>query len=272
MDPQEQSAVLVDDPDPEPVVSFVVDQVRTAAESVISTLAAMKAAKPKFHEDDLTGLMRMPLAASVRFLRWTVADQPPGGYSPQGNPGRRDLAIQCNGWTLAVIEAVICQDPITYQSVKDNLISHFQRLLGYFSGRLFFHLTYSYTDEPSSVLRHLKLAAESEAPPRFTYKGIIKDIEWSDSRPEGFIAEYEGPMGRLRVVFLALDMRQFAQQEAAKAAARPPAKSGTTRKTARTKRESKKCSRPPTPFSNLIPDFVISSSATERLVSRVRCA
>jgi hypothetical protein len=72
--------------DPEPFVSFVVDQVRVAAESVISALAAMKAEKPKFHEDDLTGLMRVPLAAGVRFLRWTVAEQPPGGYSPRGNP------------------------------------------------------------------------------------------------------------------------------------------------------------------------------------------
>jgi hypothetical protein len=152
MDPQDQTAILAVD-DSEPFVSFIVDQVRLAAESVISALAAMKAKKPRFHEDDLTGLVRMPLAAGIRFLRWTVAEQPPGGYSPEGNPGKRDLAIQCNGWNLAVIEAVICRDPITYQAVKDNLTSHFKRLLGYFTGALFFHLTYSYVDEPSSVLR-----------------------------------------------------------------------------------------------------------------------
>jgi hypothetical protein len=124
MDPQEQTAALMDDP--EPFVSFVVDQVRMAAESVISTLAAMKAAKPEFHEDDLTGFMRMPLAAGVRLLQWAVVDQSPGGYSPRGNPGKRDLVIQYSGWTLAVIEAVICRDPVTYQSVKDNLSSHFR--------------------------------------------------------------------------------------------------------------------------------------------------
>jgi hypothetical protein len=216
LDPQEQTAALMDDP--EPFVSFVVDQVRMAAESVNSALATMKAEKPKFHEDDLTGLIRMPLAAGVRFLRWTVAEQSPGGYSPRGNPGKRDLAIQSNGWTLAVIEAVICRGPVTYQSVKNDLTSHFQRLLGYFPGTLFFHLAYSYVDEPSSVLGHLKVAAESEAPPSFSYKGIIKNIDLTDSRPTGFIAEYEGPLGQLKVVFLVLDMRQFAQQEAAKAA------------------------------------------------------
>ena len=128
------------------------------------------------------------------------------------------LPFSVTAGTLAVIEALLCRNPVTYQSVKDDLTGHFQRLLGYFPGALFFHFTYSYVDEPSSVLRHLKLAAEREVPPGFTYKGITKDIELTDSRPPGFIAEYEGPMGRLKVVFLVLDMRQLAQREAAKAA------------------------------------------------------
>jgi hypothetical protein len=90
-------------------------------------------------------------------------------------------------------------------------------------------ITYSYIDEPSSVLRHLKLAAENEAPPPFAYKGIIEDIELTDSRPTGFTSEYEAPMGRLKVVFLVLDMRQLAQQEAAKTAGKPLTHSGTKR-------------------------------------------
>jgi hypothetical protein len=45
LDPQEQTAALMDDP--EPFVSFVVDQVRMAAESVNSALATMKVEKPE---------------------------------------------------------------------------------------------------------------------------------------------------------------------------------------------------------------------------------
>lgn len=90
------------------------------------------------------------------------------------------------------------------------------------------------------MLRHLKLAAESEAPPRFAFKGIVRDMEQlNDSRPRGFVAEYEGPEGMLKVVFLALDMRQSAQREAAKTAGQPRTKSTTKRKTARAKRGRK---------------------------------
>ena len=183
MNPEEQTAALLDVS--EPLLDFTVRQVRMAGDSVISTLAAMKAEKPNFHEDDITGFLRMPLAAGVPFLGWTIPDQSPGGYSPAGNPGKRDLIIQCHGWTLAVIEAVICRDPIDYQSVKNDLTSHFQRLLGYFPGSLFFHLTYSYVDDPASVLGQLKQIAETAAPPPFTYKGIIKDLEPSGSLPRG---------------------------------------------------------------------------------------
>jgi hypothetical protein len=202
----------------EPFNSLVIDQVRTAAENVISLLTAMNEPKPDFREDDLTGLVRMPLAASVRFLGWTVIDQSPGGFSRKGNAGRRDLVIQKSTTTLAVVEAIACRNPTTHQSVKGDLTGHFQKLLGYSPCALFFHLTYSYVDEPSKVLDHLKQVAETEAPPGFTYKGNVKDIPLRDSRPTGFIVEYRGPLGGVTVVFLVLDMRQHAQREAARLA------------------------------------------------------
>ena len=237
MDPQEQAAIVVEDA--EPFVSFIVRQVRSAAESVISALAAMKVTLPRYYEDDLTGLMRMPLSASVRFLQWDIAEQAPGGYSPLGNPGKRDLTVQNNGWILAVIEAVLCRDPVTYQSVQENLASHFRRLLGYFPGALFFHVAYSYVDDPSTVLGYLKQAAVNEVPAGYAYRGIIREIEVTDSRPGGFIAEYDGPQVPLKVVFLVLDMRQFAQREAAKSTRKSMVKR-MVKKALPTKKRSKK--------------------------------
>jgi hypothetical protein len=63
--------------------------------------------------------------------------------------------------------------------------------------------------------------------------------ELTDSRPKGFIAEYEGPLGRLKVVFLALDMSQFGQRQAAQSASRASARSKTKRKTVRKKKDRK---------------------------------
>jgi hypothetical protein len=59
--------------------------------------------------------------------------------------------------------------------------------------------------------------AEKAAPPAFAYRGL-KDILPPDSGPTGFIAEYQGPRGPVKVVFLVLDMRQQAQVDAARIA------------------------------------------------------
>jgi hypothetical protein len=42
------------------------------------------------------------------------------GYSAKGKAGGRDLVIQKNGTTLAVIEAVACRNPMTHQSMRDD--------------------------------------------------------------------------------------------------------------------------------------------------------
>jgi hypothetical protein len=72
-------------------------------------------------------------------------------------------------------------------------------------------------DDPSVVLDHLKPMAEKEAPPSFSYNRS-KDIPLTDSGPTGFVAEYQGSLGPAKVLFLVLDMRQYAQEEAARIA------------------------------------------------------
>ena len=64
-----------------------------------------------------------------------------------GNPGEPDFLLKKDNTTLAVIEAVVCAPPVSYQ----NLTQHFQKLLAYSDCRLFFHLTYA--DVPSLTSR-----------------------------------------------------------------------------------------------------------------------
>jgi hypothetical protein len=215
MDHHRQAEVLAETS--EPFESLVIEHVRAAAENVTSLVPLTRFAKTDLYEDEITALIRMQLAASVRFLKWTVSYQSPGGYSARGNAGKRDLVIEQNTSTLAVIEAIVCRRPVTYESMQGDLTSHFQKLLGYSLCPMFVNLTYSYADDPSSVLDHLKLMAENEAPGSFAYRRS-KDILPIDSGPTGFIAEYQGPRGLVKVVFLMLDMRQHAQVEAARIA------------------------------------------------------
>jgi hypothetical protein len=57
-----------------------------------------------------------------------------------------------------------------------------------------------------------------EAPAGFTYRQRV-DIHFTDYQPVGFVAQYGGESGDVKVVFLVLDMDQYPQKEAAKTAA-----------------------------------------------------
>jgi hypothetical protein len=215
LDHHRQAEVLVEAS--EPFELLVTEQVRAAAESVTSLISLTKIAKTNLYENEISALLRMPLAASIRFLGWTVSYLSPGGYSAKGNTGERDLVIEKSGSTIAVIEAIACRNPTTRKSVHDDLTGHFKKLFGYSSCAFFVYLAYSYVDNPSVVLGYLKPMAEREAPPSFSYTRS-KDIPLTDSGPTGFVVEYQGSLGPIKVLFLVLDMRQHAQEEAARIA------------------------------------------------------
>jgi hypothetical protein len=126
----------------DPFANFVVEQVRGAAASIVSLVPMMEVIKLDGCEDDLTAVIRELLLSRLDFLRWSGPDQSKGGVTPRGNPGERDLMIMRGSTILAVIEAVICCDPIHRQSVQGNLRKHFRKLLAYGTCRLFLHLTY----------------------------------------------------------------------------------------------------------------------------------
>lgn len=216
LNPIQQTAVVSIGDDP--FTAFVVEQVRGAAASIVSLVPIMEVIKLDGCEDDVTMVIRELLLSRLDFLRWSAPDQSKGGVTPKGNPGERDLMITRGSTVLAVIEAVICRNPIHRQTVQDNLRNHFRKLLAYGTCRLFFHLTYVYDQDIQGVIGQLKTSAISDAPTGYAYASLA-DIALTDSRPNGFIARYNDGQGDLQVVFLALNMGQESQKTAAAASA-----------------------------------------------------
>jgi len=212
MDHRQQAAILVEAPDP--FEKLITEQVRLAAGRVTSLAPMMTNVTIDSCEDDLSAHLREVLAAQVSYLGWTIPDQSKGGRTAKGNPGERDLLVQKSGMTLSVVEAIVCGRPMTHEAMRKDLASHFQKLFAYDRCTIFFLLSYAYIKKPVTIVDYLKEMAKKEAPDTFKYKSA-EDIPHTDSRPPGFIAEYEGQFGPVKVVFLVLDMAQEAQQEAA---------------------------------------------------------
>jgi tetratricopeptide (TPR) repeat protein len=212
MDHLEQAAVLVDAPNP--FEKLITHEIRVAAGRVTSLAPMMTNVTIDSCEDDLSAHVREVLSAQVSYLGWAILDQSKGGRTAKGNPGERDLLVQKNGVTIAVVEAVVCGRPMTHEAMRKDLASHFQRLLAYDHCTIFFHLSYAYIKEPATITAYLKEMAAKEAPDAFKYQRS-EEITHTDSRPPGFVAEYEGQHGPVKVVFLILDMAQEAQQDAA---------------------------------------------------------
>jgi hypothetical protein len=216
MDSSRQAEVFFDPP--EGLDEMTISHVRAAAASVVALVPQMKQVVLDKCEDDVTAVLKAVLEARLEYVGWAVPDQSRGGFTEKGNPGERDLLLRKDGAVLAVLEAVVCNRPATHEWTKKELASHFQKLLGYSTCRIFFHLTYSYVSDPGAVLDELRRAAENEAPNGFVHLRR-EEISRTDSRPTGFASTYQYSLGEVKVVFLVLDMAQHAQRNAAKTAA-----------------------------------------------------
>ena len=214
MDPSRQTQAL--EPSSDHFVGWVTKHIRAATGSLV-TLAPILEKIGVTSEDDLTSLVGALLQGRFEQVGWTVSDQSRGGYTANENPGRRDLVIRKDGAEIGVIEAVICDRPVTHEWTRKELTSHFQKLLGYSTCQLFFHVTYARV-EVRSILKQHTIVAEQTAPAGFKF---VRDeqIPFTDSRPQGLIAYYTGPAGEVKVVFLVLDMGQHDQKQAGKEAA-----------------------------------------------------
>jgi hypothetical protein len=216
MDPIRQAEILHGAPGGSD--GMVMTHVRSAAATVMSLVPMMKVVQVGAKEDDLTALIQAILAARLEFFGWSLADQSKGGFTSKGNPAERDLVLRKGNIVVSAIEAVVCDRPTTHQWTKGELTSHFQKLLGYSTCRLFFHLTYSYVADPDKVLAELHRIAREECPSGFSLTRL-EELPRTDSTPPGFWATYDSALGEVKVVFLLLDMGQNAQRDAARAAA-----------------------------------------------------
>jgi hypothetical protein len=216
MEPSEQAAILM--ATDAPLEKLITKEIRAAAARVMALAPMMTNVTIDSCEDDLSAHLREVIAAQVAYLGWSIPDQSKGGRTAKGRPGERDLLVQKDGITRSVVEAVVCARPVTQETMRRDLASHFQRLFAYDGCTVFFHLTYAYVANPSAILDYLKEMAQKEAPSAFKYQRL-EDIPHTDAQPPGFAAEYEGRFGPVKVVFLVLDMGQEAQKEAAQRSA-----------------------------------------------------
>ena len=187
---------------------YLISHVRAAATSVTELVPMMKNVVIDSCEDDLNSLFKELLVQRLELLRWSVGDQPRGGFTAKGNPGERDIVLRLGAATVAVVEAVVCRSG---RADRTNIKLHFARLMAYGSCEVFFLVVYSYVERPKDVLDMLKNISIDNAPDGCSFHRR-NDIAHDDSRPPGFIAYYTREWGEVRVVFLVLDILQSAQR------------------------------------------------------------
>jgi hypothetical protein len=168
-------------------------------------------------QNGISAVVRELLTSRLAFVGWAVPDQSKGGFTGKGNPAERDLLIKKDSSELVSMEAVVCDRNPGTEWTKDELKSHFQKLLASSTCKLFFHLTYAYKGPISAILNELSKLAQHDAAEGFAFTDS-KAVEAADSGPSGLVARYRTDTEDIHVVFLVLDMAQSVLRNAAKLA------------------------------------------------------
>lgn len=214
MSPLQQAKVLHEEED---LPGFILEQTRLATASMNALIPMMNGLELDSCEDDLNSLLRELLTAQLSFIKWHVSDQSLGGFTARGNPGERDLIIKYDQVTLAVIEALRCDRPVTQQSMVNDLASHFQKLFSYSDCTIFIHITYSTLVEgTTNIIKCLKQIAKDSFG-TLEFNGL-QDLVTYGTLPVGFKAEFIRNSEHVDVYFLVLDMAQTFPRVAGKTA------------------------------------------------------
>lgn len=187
---------------------YLQEEVRGACASVVALAPMMKGLGLLGKEDDISGVLKQLLRSRLLLTQWSVEDQSRGGFSRTGGVGERDILVSKGTLTLAVAEALLVDSVETV-----NLTSHFQKLLGYDTCRIFFHITYVRRGSCARIVSHLKTTCRM--PPGGITFVNSEDLPDADSAPVGFGARYEIDSRAALVVFLVLDLSQPIQRAAA---------------------------------------------------------
>jgi hypothetical protein len=187
---------------------YLIEQVRGACAGIVAVAPMMRNLGMVRFEDDISGVLKQILRSRLSHIHWAVEDQSRGGHSKKGGVGERDLVISKGFATLAVLEALIVDSIET-----GNLTSHFNKLLGYDTCRVFFHVTYARLSNCAGILAHLRTAC-TNPPAGFSYVDN-EELADDDSMPLGFKAHYKLDSREIVVVFLVLELGQQTQRAAA---------------------------------------------------------
>jgi hypothetical protein len=179
--------------------------IRESLASVASLSSRFKLhEESRHHEDAINTLVREFLTTHfARWYGWNVADKSLGGFTPNGNPGERDVVIK--QWTgeLAIYEGL--------KYSRASMQKHLKKVTAYSQCDLFFHVSYYYDKEPAKALKVAEEVALAP-PPGLTFKSKAA-LARESSLPEGIVVRYENAAAAsVTVVFLIVDLAQFAQR------------------------------------------------------------
>lgn len=203
----EQAEVLVGPP--LALENFLTAAFQDALAAFHRTLSFLKLDRhTEFDEDDFNGIVAELVEARLEgSLGWQAHGQSPGGYTKNGNAGRRDLVMRRRGVDITVFEALKSSQPN-----DKRIVEHFHKLLGYSFTNIFFHVTYSFRKDISEMRSAVATVAK-KVPPKITYLGQ-SGIPAEGARPGALRAAYRRDGVDTTVIFFVIDILQGSQRAA----------------------------------------------------------
>lgn len=206
MSPVLQATVLTDGALPLEQVMCALMQDSLAAFAQL--LSALKLDRHSFHEDDFNAILAGIAQSRVEALfGWHAHEQSSGGYTQNGNSGRRDWVLKKNGVDIAVFEGLKATRP-----TDKAITTHFHKLFAYSTASIFFHVIYAMEGRIPELERAIIAVAKN--PPSGTSYSTHRAIPSDGGRLGGLRGAYRRDRSDVTVFFFVVDMRQSAMRQA----------------------------------------------------------